>query len=148
MPNKHRELCWARTHTVGDLLERVKDVYRQRSRCCVYPHLSNVSFFHRLRRFRARSYLFTPTCLSFDAATLSRDFDWILLRFFFCFLSNPRTTHNIRTTNVQFPGVCCFWQIAFEINSLKIHVQLSISRAVSKLFLRLNCRLSEGKYSV
>lgn len=60
MPSKHSELCWARTRTVGDLLERVK-VYRRRARCCVYPHLSNVSFFHRRRRrARARSYLFPP----------------------------------------------------------------------------------------
>lgn len=114
MPSKHHELCWAREHTVGDLLERVK-VYR---RCCVYPHLSNVSFFHHRRRARARFYLFSPNvfvvrCHDFVSGFWLNTFKVFFRFFFFWFFIKPAYNTQYTYYKCPIPGRVLFLANSF-----------------------------------
>lgn len=127
MQNKQHKLYNIPTTVVGAPTLWVYLCVGIGARCSVCTHT------YRMSRSFPRSAIF----IYFPDVFVVRCRDFVSgfwLNTFKVFFPNSRRTYNIRT-NVQFPGVCCFWQKAFEINSLKIHIQLSISRAVSNFFL-------------
>jgi len=120
-------------------------------RGCVGARRSVCTHTRRMSRSFPRSAVF----IYFPDVFVVRCRDFVSgfwLNTFKVFSPNSRRTYTIyaQTSNSR-AGVCVLFLAKSFWNKLvkNSHSTLSISRAVSKLFLRLNCRLSKGKiYSV